>query len=520
MRRVQGVMEQVAARAGTALGGLLLSLAPACGEPQTSGPDAALEQAAPAQAEERLELASIQVPELALTELGQVPGAFAMAADWQGQFVVLRRTPAGDEVVRQDGAKIPLARGLQGLDLVALEQGVGVLTAGQFGTWDPVTDDWTWSPAAREASHLTHTFEGRILTQGAGGWEEIGPRDEGRRARRLPEQLLGGMLLTDPSGLAHCVTVGSGQGSPTEDDTNWRVESWPLGLPGAPDLPRAEGLRALRMEASGSEDPLRSLEGALVVVEVGAPGLRALLPARSGAGRTWTAVPLLTGGSPLLDLDQGPDGDVRLLTSSGHVLSLHHRAAEPLPPLAPFDAGPSPDPLAPALDALSASGLAARRAALARLHEAGGLGAQALRSFTAHPRPEIAARALPALVDSGAAGRDLTAQLLHRAEPLLRQAALSALLPEGLSVEAVLLGVRDTDAGVRVRAALGVPALGWPGPGTLALSALLQRWDPEDPIESAALVAAAGAALAEENWWQDLEGVPEEQVRLLRERLP
>ena len=63
-------------------------------------------------------------------------------------------------------------------------------------------------------------------------------------------------------------------------------------------------------------------------------------------------------------------------------------------------------------------------------------------------------------------------------------------------------------------------ALGWPGPGTLALSALLQRRDPEDPIESAALVAAAGAALAEENWWQDLEGVPEEQVRLLRERLP
>ncbi|MDA0947922.1 MAG: hypothetical protein O2799_05355, partial [Planctomycetota bacterium] len=85
------------------------------------------------------------------------------------------------------------------------------------------------------------------------------------------------------------------------------------------------------------------------------------------------------------------------------------------------------------------------------------------------------------------------------------------------SPAALLTACSDEQAWIRALAAPAVPSLGWPG-GAAALEALLERWDPEDPLESEAVVRAAAAAeaLDPEGWSDQTQADDQREARLLR----
>ena len=329
--------------------------------------------------------------------------------------------------------------------------------------------------------------------------------------------------LTEPGRAARLLVEVTGRVHAVELDQAGRPRArsglWGLPLPIAPG-PAHETLepRALLYRSAALDDPMHALDGALLVLTRGRPGLTALLPAPDGCSRAWSLTTLWSTGPALVDLAAGPDGEVLVLDEAGGVRRLAAAGLDPLPPLEPLAEGPVEAPFAPALEALASPSPAARGLALERLLGSSEAGLEALRRATAHPRPVAAARPLWSLARCGPPAAGFVEQLLHRDEPTLRGAALAALLTSSTPTPAALnLACADDEAWIRALAAPQVPSLGWPG-GLAALDGLVARWNEADPLESSALRRATLAAESlDPSWWRALPTAPAARARALRE---
>ncbi len=445
---------------------------------------------------------------LELQELARVPGAVALACTLEGLPLV-----ATERGTLECAGRDPLIVPGKGPILQVLDRGtsLAVRRGGHLHEWDPSARRWTRGTLS--VGPLLLLPDGRLADHAQQQLRAL----EGDAPRDLFSCGDAAVVAVEVTGRVHGVRV-------TQDGaTSIRTGVWGLPLPAEPGAVSAPGTRAILYRSAALDDPLHALDGGLLVIAPGQRGLSAWLPAPMGVSRAWSASPLWRGGPALLDLTEGPDGEVLILATDGRVLRLAAAGLEPLPPLTPEAAGPEEDPLGPALEALASPSAPARGRALAHLLASGPAGREALRAATAHPRPVAAARPLWTLASQGAERAAFVEQLLHRSEPTLRGAATAALVTaDAASPAALLAACSDEQAWIRALAAPAVPSLGWPA-GAAALEALLARWDPEDPLESEALLRAAAAAEAfDPEGWSDLVQADGDRelllLRLLRSR--
>ena len=443
---------------------------------------------------------------LELRLVAEVADGCALSADVAGRPVI--GTAAG--VLRLAGPRgEALAVAMPGDGPVRAVLDLGSRVVVQRGealhAWERATN--SWGDPLPGQGHLVLLPDGRVATFAHGTLSDptttpTTPLTEPGRAARL---------LVEVTGRVHAVELDEAGGPRA------RSGLWGLPLPTAAE-PAHDTLepRALLYRSAALDDPMHALDGALLVLTRGRPGLTALLPAPDGCSRAWSGTTLWSTGPALVDLAAGPDGEVLVLDQAGGVRRLAAAGLEPLPPLEPRAEGPAEAPFAPALEALASPSPAARGLALDRLLAAGDAGLQALRRATAHPRPVSAARPLWNLARSGPPVAGFVEQLLHREEPALRGAALAALLTaDALSPAALTLTCADDEACIRALAAPQVPSLGWPG-GLAALDALVARWSETDRLESAALRRATLAAESlDPNWWRTLPTAPAARARAL-----
>ena len=214
--------------------------------------------------------------------------------------------------------------------------------------------------------------------------------------------------------------------------------------------------------------PMHALDGALLVLTRGRPGLTALLPAPDGCSRRGRRPcgPRGCPGQPR----RGP-GRRGAGARRGRWVRPRSGGARPLPPLEPLAEGPVEAPFAPALEALASPSPAARGLALERLLGSGGQP----RGAPARHRPSAASGRGPplwSLARCGPPAAGCVEQLLHRdgrpcAARRSRHCSPRAPRPRQRS----FLACADDEAWIRALAAAG-PLLGWPG----GLAALDGSW--------------------------------------------
>ena len=442
---------------------------------------------------------------LELRELACVPGAVALACTLEG--VPLVATAQG--TLERPGQEPLVVPGAGPLEQV-LDRGthLSVRRAGRLHEWGQKERRWT--RGAESIGPLVLLPDGRLADT---AHEQLRALEDGG-PRVLFTLGVAAAVAVEVTGRVHAVRVTE------EGAITISSGVWGLPLPAAPAPPSSPSARALLYRSAALDDPLHALDGGLIALVPGQRGLSAWLPAPLGASRAWSAVPLWSEGPPLLDLAAGPDGEVLVLAADGRVLRLAAAGLEPLPPLNPEAVGPEDDPLGPALEALASPSPPARARALAHLLAAGPSGLRSLREATAHPRPAAAARPLWTLAALGPERAAFVEQLLHRSEPTLRGAAAVALVAASAASPAALVtACSDEQPWIRALAAPAVPSLGWPA-GAAALEALLTRWDPEDALETEALVRAGAAAEAlEPGAWTEQVQADEEREALLLQAL-
>ncbi|MBL6722143.1 MAG: hypothetical protein ISQ08_12110 [Planctomycetes bacterium] len=486
---------------GSRLGGVLMLAWAGCGGEAGSAPGAPAD--APSVSAAPLETWEGLLDGLELRELARVQGAVALACTLEGLPLV-----ATERGTLECSGREPLTVPGAGPILQVLDRGtrLAVRRAERLHEWDPSAGRWT--RGAHTVGPLTLLPDGRLADHA----QQQLRVHEGGQPRALFTCGDAAAVVVEVSGRVHGVRI-------TQDGAlTIRTGVWGLPLPAEPGAIAAQGARAVLYRSAALDDPLHALDGSLLVVAPGQRGLAAWLSVPLGASRAWSATPLWSGGPPLLDLAEGPDGEVLVLAADGRVLRLAAAGLEPLPPLTPEAAGPDGDPLGPALEALASPSAPARGRALAHLLDSGPAGLAALREATAHARPAAAARPLWTLASQGPERASFVEQLLYRSEPTLRGAATAALVAAGAASPAALLtACSDEQAWIRALSAPAVPSLGWPG-GAAALEALLERWDPEDPLESEAVVRAAAAAeaLDPEGWSDQTQADDQREARLLR----